>query len=429
MTMGTDYAQGIRHNWQQFLLQVLTVFAVGLTMGAERNVVPIMAEETFGIGSVLVIGSFVVSFGIVKAVLNLYSGKWAEAYGRKPILILGWLSAVPIPFILMFAPSWSWVAVGNVLLGINQGVAWSMSMISKIELAGPNERGLAAGIDEAFGYTGVAIGSWLTGVIAATYTLRPEPFYFLLLVVIVALLIAIFCIEETLPYAKAEAASRPDGGTESRDVADIPFTEIVKRTTYKDRTLFAAAQAGHVENFVDTLVWIGFPLFLVSQGLDTAQIGVILGIHSGAYFLQVYTGRLGDRIGRKPPIVGGLFLAGGGILGMMFVEGYYAWLVTSGVAGVGMALHYPNLISVVSDVAHPLWRSSSLGVYRLWRDLGYAIGAVLIGLTVDLLFIEAAFYGTALAMFLSGTLVYLVMEETHPDFGTHDRGTSPQPND
>jgi MFS family permease len=203
----------------------------------------------------------------------------------------------------------------------------------------------------------------------------------------------------------------------------------VKRTTYKDRTLFAAAQAGHVENFVDTLVWIGFPLFLVSQGLDTAQIGVILGIHSGAYFLQVYTGRLGDRIGRKPPIVGGLFLAGGGILGMMFVKGYYAWIVTSGVAGVGMALHYPNLISVVSDAAHPLWRSSSLGVYRLWRDLGYAIGAVLIGLTVDLLFIEAAFYGTALAMFLSGTLVYLVMEETHPDFGTHDRGTSTQPND
>ena len=429
MTMGTDYAQGIRHNWQQFLLQVLTVFAVGLTMGAERNVVPIMAEETFGIGSVLVIGSFVVSFGIVKAVLNLYSGKWAEAYGRKPILILGWLSAVPIPFILMFAPNWSWVAVGNVLLGINQGVAWSMSMISKIELAGPDERGLAAGIDEAFGYTGVAIGGWLTGVIAARYTLRPEPFYFLLFVVIVALLIALFLIEETLPYAKAEAASRPDGGTESRDDADIPFTEIVKRTTYKDRTLFAAAQAGHVENFVDTLVWIGFPLFLVSQGLDTAQIGVVLGVHSGAYFLQVYTGRLGDRIGRKPPIVGGLFLAGGGILGMMFVKGYYAWIVTSGVAGVGMALHYPNLISVVSDAAHPLWRSSSLGVYRLWRDLGYAIGAVLIGLTVDLLFIEAAFYGTALAMFLSGTLVYLVMEETHPDFGTHDRGTSTQPND
>jgi len=419
--MRKDYAQGIRRNWRQFLLQVLTVFAVGLTMGTERTVVPIMAEETFGIESVLVTGSFVVSFGVVKAVLNLYSGKWAEAYGRKPILVLGWISAVPIPFILIFAPNWSWVAVGNVLLGINQGVAWSMSMISKIELAGPDERGLAAGIDEAFGYTGVAIGGWLTGVIAARYTLRPEPFYFLLLVVIVALLIALLFVEETLPYAKAEAATQADGGTESRAETELPFTEIVKRTTYEDRTLFAAAQAGHVENFVDTLVWVGFPLFLVSKSLDTAQIGVILGIHSGAYFLQVYTGRLGDRIGRKPPIVGGLFLAGGGILGMMFVDGYSAWIVMSGIAGVGMALHYPNLISVVSDAAHPLWRSSSLGVYRLWRDLGYATGAILVGLTVDLLFIEAAFYGTALAMFLSGSLVYLVMDETHPEFGTHDR--------
>ncbi|WIV66090.1 MFS transporter [Natrialbaceae archaeon AArc-T1-2] len=420
--MGSEYTQGIRPNWRQFTLQIFTVFAVGLTMGAQRNVVPIMGEETFGVESLLVIGSFVVSFGIVKAVLNLYSGKWADAYGRKPILIAGWVAAVPIPFILIFAPSWSWIAVGNVLLGINQGVAWSMSMISKIELAGPDQRGLAAGLDEAFGYTGVAAGAWLTGVIAAQYSLRPEPFYFLAAVIVVALLIAVVLIKETLPYAKAEAATdggdaEPDGG---KSEAELPFTEIVKRATYRDRTLFTAAQAGHVENFVDTLVWIAFPLFLVAQGLDVAQVGVVVGVHSAAYFLQVYTGQLSDRIGRKPPIVAGFFLAGAGVLGMVLVEGYYRWILFSALSGVGMALHYPNLIAVASDAAHPLWRSTGLGVYRLWRDLGYAVGAILIGLTVDLLTIEAAFYGTAIAMFLSGGLVVVWMEETHPDIGTYE---------
>ncbi|MFA9427233.1 MFS transporter [Natronorubrum sp. A-ect3] len=421
--MSGEYAQGIRRNWRQFLLQIMTVFAVGLTMGSQRNVVPIMGEETFGVESLLVIGSFVVSFGIVKAVLNLYSGKWADSYGRKPILIAGWVAALPIPFILIYAPSWSWIAVGNVLLGVNQGVAWSMSMISKIELAGPDERGLAAGLDEAFGYTGVAAGAWFTGVIAAQYSLRPEPFYFLAAVIVVAMLIAIVLIEETLPYAKAEAAGLEDDGVEAdggKNEADLTFTEIVKRATYKDRTLFTAAQAGHVENFVDTLVWIAFPIFLVTQGLGVAQVGVVVGVHSAAYFLQVYTGRLGDRVGRKPPIVVGFFLAGAGVLGMVLVEGYYLWILFSALSGVGMALHYPNLIAVASDAAHPLWRSTGLGVYRLWRDLGYAVGAVLIGLTVDVLFIEAAFYGTAIAMFLSGGLVVVWMEETHPDFGTHE---------
>ncbi|ELY47778.1 MFS transporter [Natronorubrum bangense] len=419
--MSGEFTQGIKRNWRQFTLQVLTVFAVGLTMGSQRNVVPIMGEETFGVESLLVIGSFVVSFGIVKAVLNLYSGKWADTYGRKPILIAGWVAAIPIPFILIYAPSWSWIAVGNVLLGVNQGVAWSMSMISKIELAGPGERGLAAGIDEAFGYTGVAAGAWLTGVIAAQYSLRPEPFYFLAAVIIVAILIAVVLIEETLPYAEAEAKAaadaEPDGGTRE---AELSFTEIVKRATYKDRTLFTAAQAGHVENFVDTLVWIAFPIFLVSQGLNVAQVGVVVGVHSAAYFLQVYTGRLGDRVGRKPPIVAGFFLAGAGVLGMVLVEGYALWILFSALSGVGMALHYPNLIAVASDAAHPLWRSTGLGVYRLWRDLGYAVGAVLIGLSVDLISIDAAFYATAIAMFLSGGLVVVWMEETHPELGTHE---------
>ena len=412
------HAQGIRANLPQFLLQVVTVFAVGLTMGTERTIVPIMGEELFGISSVLVIGSFVVSFGIVKAVLNLYAGKWADTYGRRPVLIAGWLVALPIPFVLMYAPNWWWVATGNVLLGVNQGVAWSMSMVSKIELAKPSERGLAVGIDEAFGYTGVAVGAWLTGVIASAYSLRPEPFYLLLLVIVIGMLIALFFIEETLPYAKAEASQNEADDTDSGE-ATLPFWTIVKRATYRDHTLFAAAQAGHVENFVDTLVWIAFPLFLVAQGLDTAQVGVVVGAHSAAYFLQIYTGRLGDQIGRKPPIVAGMLLAGAGVLGMVFVDSYSAWIALSALSGVGMALHYPNLISVASDAAHPLWRSTGLGVYRLWRDLGYAVGAVFIGLMVDAASLEMAFAATALAMFVSGGYVAWRMEETHPKFGTH----------
>jgi MFS family permease len=312
-----------------------------------------------------------------------------------------------------------------VLLGVNQGVAWSTSMIAKIEMAGPDQRGTAAGLDEAFGYTGVAAGAWITGVIAAWTNLRPEPFYFLAAVIVVALLIAVFWIEETLPYAQVEAENHHDG--EGGQEADLRFAEIVKQATYGDRTLFAAAQASHVENFVDTLVWIGFPLFLLGQGLDTAQIGVVVGAHSAAYFLQVYTGRLGDRIGRKPPIVAGFALAGAGVLGMTFVDVYLAWTAMSALSGVGMALHYPNLISVASDRAHPPWRLTGLGVYRMWRDLGYAVGAVFVGLLADLWFIEAAFHGTAIAMFASGAFVVLAMEETHPELGTHERSRPPEP--
>ncbi len=405
---------GIRRHWHQFTLQVLTVFAVGLTFGANRTVVPVMGEETFGIESVLVIGAFVVSFGLVKAVLNLYAGKWGDAYGRKPVLIAGWLAAVPIPFIFILAPSWTWIVLGTVLLGVNQGVAWSMSLMAKLDIAGSESRGLAAGIDEAFGYAGVAIGAWLTGVIAARWTLRPAPFVFLAVVILLALAIAVVFVRETRPPAGVGSdESRADGGDSP------PFGAIIKRATYGDRTLFAAAQAGHIQNFVDALVWIGFPLFLLSHGLDTAQIGLVVGIHNGAYFLQVGTGRLGDRIGRKPPIIGGLVLAGIGIAGMPLAEGYGAWIGLSALSGIGMALHYPNLITVAGDATHPRWRATGLGVYRLWRDLGYATGAVAIGLIVDISGIEAAFYAIAASMGLAAGVATLVMEETHPTLGSY----------
>lgn len=408
-----EYAQGIREHLPQFSLHVLLVFATGLTIGSERAVVPILGRDILGVESLFVIGSFVVSFGIVKSIINLYAGKWGEEYGRKPVLVLGWATALPLPVILIVAPNWWWITVGNILLGLNQGLTWSMAVNAKIDLAEPEERGLAVGIDEAFGYTGVAVGAWITGMIAAQTSLRPEPFYFLAVVVVLAFLISITLIKETVQYAQVE------GDDEHHD-ANLPFNEVLKRATYGDRTLFAAAQAGHIENFVDTLFWIAVPLYLTSQGLGIAAVGVVVGVHSAMYFLQIGTGGLADRIGRRPPVIAGMFLAGAGVLGMTFVDGYLPWAVMAGVAGVGMALLYPNLMTVPGDAAHPTWRASGMGVYRMWRDSGYAVGAVLIGLAMQFLNIQAAFYMTGLLMFVSGGLVYLWMEETHPDFGTHE---------
>ncbi|OYR80124.1 MFS transporter [Halorubrum distributum] len=413
MSATTDVKQGIREHLGQFSLHVLLVFATGLTIGSERTVVPALGEDVLGVESFLVIGSFVVSFGVVKSILNLYAGKWGEEYGRRPVLVAGWVTALPLPVILIFAPSWGWITVGNVLLGVNQALTWSMAINAKIDLASPDERGLAVGIDESFGYTGVAVGAWVTGVIASRWSLRPEPFYFLAAVVVLAFLVSVFLIRETVQYAQAE------GDDDDRD-ANLPFKEVVKRVTYGDRTLFAAAQAGHIENFVDTLFWIAVPLYLLNQGLDIAAVGAVVGVHSAMYFLQIGTGGLADRIGRRPPVVAGMFLAGAGVLGMVLVEGYLAWAALAGVSGFGMALLYPNLMTVPSDAAHPTWRSAGMGVYRMWRDSGYAVGAILIGLAMEFVNAEAAFYLTAVLMFLSGAIVVVWMEETHPEFGTHE---------
>ncbi|QLG62294.1 MFS transporter [Halorarum salinum] len=413
MSKETGFKQGIREHLGQFSLHVLLVFATGLTIGSERAVVPVLGRDVLGVESLFVIGSFVVSFGFVKALLNLYAGKWGEEHGRKPVLVLGWATALPLPIILIFAPSWGWITVGNILLGINQALTWSMAINAKIDLAGPEQRGLAVGIDEAFGYTGVAVGAWITGVIAAQTSLRPEPFYFLGVVVVLAFLISIFLVKETVQYAHGEA-------DDDRYDANLPFGEVLKRATYGDRTLFAAAQAGHIENFVDTLFWIAVPLYLTSQGIGIASVGFIVGVHSAMYFLQIGTGGLADRIGRRPPVVVGMFIAGAGVLGMVLVEGYLLWAVLAGISGLGMALLYPNLMTVPGDACHPSWRATGMGVYRMWRDSGYGVGAILIGLSMEFVNLEAAFIVTAVLMFLSGAVVYLWMEETHPEFGTHE---------
>lgn len=412
-TATDDVEYGIGRHLPQFGLHIFLVFATGLTIGSERAVVPLLGEEVFGVTSVLWIGSFVGSFGFVKALLNLYAGKWGERYGRKPVLVAGWLTALPLPIILIYAPSWEWITLGNVLLGVNQALTWSMAVNAKIDLAGPDQRGLAVGIDEAFGYTGISVGTWITGVIAAEAGLRPAPFYFLGVVIVLAVLLSVFLVRETVQYARAE-------GDQTDVDTDLAFGDVLRRATYGDRTLFAAAQAGHIENFVDTLVWLGFPLYLAMQGLDVAQIGVVSAVHMSAYFLQIGTGSLADRIGRRPPIIAGMGLAGAGILGMVLVEGYFAWIALAGLSGIGMALLYPNLMTVPGDACHPSWRAEGMGVYRMWRDAGYGVGALLISATMELASLEAAFYLVAVLMFGSGAVVALWMEETHPEFGTHE---------
>ena len=414
MTESTEVTQGIREHLGQFSLHILLVFATGLTIGSERVVVPLLGEEAFGLTSLFVIGSFVASFGFVKAFLNLYAGKWGESYGRKPVLVVGWATALPIPVILIFAPDWSWIIAGNALLGINQALTWSMAINAKIDLAGPDQRGFAVGIDESFGYSGLAVGTWATGFIAGYYeSLRPEPFIFLAAVVVLAFFMSIVLIKETVQYARAE-------GDDDHYDANLSFDEVLRRATYGDRTLFVAAQAGHVENFVDTLFWIAVPLYLTSQGQAVEAAAFVVGVHSAMYFLQIGTGGLADRIGRRPPVIVGMYLAGAGVLGMVLVEGYVPWLAMAAASGIGMALLYPNLMTVPGDACHPSWRAAGMGVYRMWRDAGYGVGALVIGLTMEFASLEAAIYLTAALMLLSGLVVQLWMEETHPEFGTHE---------
>lgn len=404
--------QGIRNYFWQFSLHVLLVFATGLTLGSERAVVPVLGRDFFGVESSVVIGTFIASFGFVKAILNLFAGKWGEEFGRKPVLIAGWATALPLPIILILAPSWNWIILGNFLLGANQALTWSMAINAKIDLAGSDQRGFAVGIDESFGYSGVAVGAWVTGVIAGKTGFHPEPFYFLAAVVILAFLLSVTLVRETVELKNSESGSDRD--------ANLPFREVVKRATHGDRTLFAAAQAGHIENFVDTLFWLAVPLYLTIQDLGIATVGVVLGLHSGAYFLQIMTGGLADRIGRRPPVIAGMFVAGGGVLGMTFVGTSLTWSAMAAISGVGMALLYPNLMTVPGDAAHPSWRASGMGVYRMWRDAGYGVGAIVISLAMNTASVEAAFHLTAVLMFASGAVVVLWMEETHPDFGTHE---------
>ena len=418
-----SFAQGIRQNLGQFAQQLLQVFFVGMTIGVQRTVVPALAESEFGVpaGSATLLMAFVVSFGFVKGAMNFVSGRLSERAGRRRVLIWGWLVALPIPFIFLLAPSWSWVVAGNILLGMNQGFAWSMTVTSKLDIVRPEQRGLATGFNEFAGYGGVALAGLLTGYLATAFDPRWSLFVFGLAVIVLALLSALLFSRETLPWARAESAAHKAGtqaGPRPRfpsNVSGHPTTaEIFALVSFKHRTFAALSQAGCVEKFVDALVWVFFPAYLYAKGLSLVDIGWVVGSYGFVWGgSQLWTGPLSDAVGRKWPIVIGMWTCALGVVATLMVEGIVGWSFAAALTGVGMALLYPTLIAAVGDISHPDWRGSSLGVYRFWRDLGYGIGALLLGMIADTFGgLEAGFWFTAAAMALSGMWVALAMDET-----------------
>ena len=423
MTMDLRY--GIRQNLDQFLHQLLQVLLVGLTVGMTRTVIPALAESDFGVpkNSFVLLSSFVVAFGLVKATMNFIAGRLSERIGRKQVLMLGWLVALPIPVMIWFAPSWSWVVAATVLLGINQGLTWSMTQTSKLDITRVEERGLTLGLNEFSGYVGVALAGILTAYMATHFGARQGLLIFGLCVIALALLLTQLWVKDTLPWAKAEAAKHAPGSTQAlrprypEGVSSNPSTkEIFTLMSWRDKRLMALSQAGLVEKFVDALVWIFYPVFLYQKGVSLPNVGWVIGFYGFVWGgSQLFTGRLSDRIGRHRPNVWGMWICGAGVAAMMLGDGVAWWAASAAVSGFGMALLYPNLSAAVADISHPAWRGSAIGIYRFWRDLGYGIGALGLGLAAHFTGqMQAAFWFVALSMFASGTLLWWLGEETHP---------------
>ncbi|MDN2565575.1 MFS transporter [Aquibium sp. A9E412] len=421
--MNDGHALGIRANLAIFLQQLLQVFLVGLTIGLQRTVLPALAESEFGVpaGSATALVAFVVSFGAVKAAMNFVSGHVSERVGRRRVLIWGWIVALPIPFMILWAPSWGWIVAANVLLGVNQGFCWSMTVTAKLDIVRAGERGLATGINEFAGYGGVALAGLATGYLATWFDPRLSLFVFGLTVVLLALAAAVLAFAETLGFARAEAARHGAGAADGAPpvYAEAPAAPgaatVFALVTWRDRTFQALAQAGCVEKFVDALMWALVPVYLVGRGASLIEIGWVTGVYGLVWGAsQLWTGPLSDRIGRKPPTVTGFFVCAAGVVAFPLVGSLAAWSLIAAVIGVGMALLYPTLIAAMGDRAHPAWRGSALGVYRFWRDLGYAVGALAIGLAADLSgALAAGFWLTGLAMAGSGLWLALAMTETH----------------
>ena len=416
---------GIRANLDQFLHQLLQVLLVGLTIGMMRTVVPALAESEFGVpkNSFVLLTAFVVAFGIVKGAMNFVAGRLSERIGRKRVLLLGWAVALPIPLMIWSAPNWYWIVLATVLLGINQGLTWSMTQTSKLDITRPDERGLTIGLNEFAGYLGVALAGIVTAYLATLLGAREGLLAFGLVVIGLALVLTQLWVKDTLPWAKAEAARHRQGTAPHpmprypRNVSPQPGTwEVFALMSWRDQRLAAISQAGLVEKFVDALVWVFYPVFLYSQGVSLPKVGWIIGVYGFVWGgAQLFTGRLSDHIGRHRPSVWGMWICGAGVAMMMLGHGMVWWCVCAATSGFGMALLYPNLSAAVADISHPDWRGSAIGIYRFWRDLGYGIGALGLGLAAHFSGqMQAAFWFVALSMFVSGALLWWLGEETHP---------------
>ncbi|WP_309638424.1 MFS transporter [Methylibium sp.] len=417
---------GLRANLGQVLQQLLQVLLVGMTIGMMRNVVPALAETEFGVprGSFMLLAAFVVAFGFIKGAMNFVAGRLAERLGRRRVLLVGWLVALPIPALVYFASSWNWIVLATVLLGVNQGLTWSMTQTAKLDLTRADQRGLVIGLNEFAGYVGVAIAGVVTGYAASLLGPREGLFWFGAVVIGLATLLAWLTIAETLPWAHAEVERHAAAPTAQAlrprypiGVSGYPTTgEMFALMSWRDRRMAALCQAGLVEKFVDALVWAFWPVFLHQQGVSLPGIGWIVGVYGFTWGgAQFFTGRLSDRVGRHRLNVWGMWVCGAGVAVWPLGSGSAWWSGAAAVVGLGMAMLYPNLSAAVADIAHPNWRASAIGIYRFWRDLGYGIGGLGLGAAAALGGrIESAFWFVAIAMGLSGWVLYRWGEETHP---------------
>lgn len=400
---------GLRENLAQFSLLVLVNAFVGAMVGMERSILPAIAEEEFHLAARTAILSFIVVFGVTKALTNYFAGRFSDRFGRKVVLIAGWLVAAPVPFLLMWAPSWSWILGANVLLGVSQGLTWSTTVIMKIDLAGPKKRGLAMGLNEFAGYFAVALSALATGFIASRHGLRPEPFLLGVGFVVLGLALSVLLVRETRHHVAAEsmlAGELPREGLPSA-------REVFWRTTLFDKSLSSVSQAGLVNNLNDGMAWGLFPLVFAAAGMSLAEIGTLAAIYPAVWGLgQLFTGAWSDRVGRKWLIVSGMWVQALGIGVIALSEGFSGFALGAVLLGAGTAMVYPTLLAAIGDVAHPMWRASAVGVYRLWRDLGYAVGALLAGAVADAFGLGAATWTIAALTFASGGLAALRMRET-----------------
>jgi MFS family permease len=414
----------LKANWAQFSLLVLINAFVGAMVGLERSILPAIAEQEFHLAARAAVLSFIVVFGIVKAFTNYAAGRLSDTIGRKAVLVGGWVVAVPIPFLLMWAPTWNWVLLANLLLGISQGLTWSSTVIMKIDLVGPLRRGLAMGLNEFAGYGAVSLSALLTGYIAGAYGLRPQPFYPGVAFAILGLFLSALLVRDTHGHVRAEirqegAASKPAG---------LSQKDIFKRTSWTDRNLSAVSQAGLVNNLNDGMAWGLFPLLYAAIGLSLAEIGWLAAIYPAVWSVgQLFTGALSDRVGRKWFIVLGMWVQAAGIAVIAFARVFWAFAGGAVLLGVGTAMVYPTLLAAIGDSAHPSWRAGAVGVYRLWRDLGYAVGALLAGATADLVGVRAAIWLIAALTFASGLIAALRMHEAKQAKPVLDSSVLPTP--
>lgn len=398
---------GLRANLLQFSLLVAVNALVGGMVGQEQTVLPLLAEQHFYLTGYTFLLTYVMAFGITKAATNYFAGTWSDRFGRKPVLVIGWLFAVPVPLLLMWAPSWGWVVAANVLLGINQGLTWSTTVVMKIDLVGPRQRGLAMGLNEAAGYSAVALTAVLAGYLAARYGLRPAPFLLGLSYAVLGLGVSSVFIRETHAHAHLEAGlhDEPPG---------LSNREIFTRTSFTEPALSSASQAGLVNNLNFGLSWGLFPILYSRSGLPVDRVGILVAIYPAVWgVFQILTGALSDRWGRKHLITAGMLTQAAALALIAGVDSFGWWAAASALLGAGTAMVYPTLLAAIGDVAHPLWRARAVGVYRLWRDSGYAAGAVIGGIAADLWGLRSAVWVAAAITALTALLVAVRMYETH----------------